>query len=771
MTMKPKPYELLAPVGSKEALIAAVQNGCDAVYLGSTRFSARAFAANFDDDAMAWAITYCHSRGVKLFVTVNTLYRQEELPQVVELVDDLYMMGVDAVIVQDVGLSHLLLHRYPGMELHASTQMFIHQKAGAKFLEDLGFHRVVVDREMSLKEIRETAGALEIPLEGFIHGALCVCYSGQCLMSSLIGGRSGNRGRCAQSCRRRYVLDGEEGYFISPRELSSQETIQDILDAGIYSLKIEGRMKRPEYVATVVGVYDRLLRGVSEQEDAEDLRQAFNRGFTKGLPFGDFGPRFIGKSRPDNRGIPLGRMEKGKVVTSIPLSPEDGLAVRGRDHETVGWTVDREVPAGTEIPVPHHGLADGTVVYRTASAKLWEKARASYATEHRGRPLQGRGRFVVGEKPWLEVSLDEKTVKVVGPEPLTEAKTAPASEESVRVQLDRLGDTPFYWQGLALEVGEQVYIAKSVLNALRREAVEKLIYEKREQLPAINWQLPTYPRAEALQLTASVMTKEQFCDLALEELARVYVPLTILDEPIAQAAKRAGTALWGTLPPVMETPQLEAMMAKVETWRTSLAGVEASDLGSFARLRELGVPVQAAAALHIFNPWAAEFFAHQGAVGYVASRELNGKEWAELCQHSRLPGEVIVYGFAPGMVMRSCPAAAKKGCLDDSHCATCTYWKGHVLTDEKGESFPFYRRDGLTVITNAHPLFLADDMKAMAQSGWAYARLEFTMETEVRPIQEGYLAALKGQVDENFKRKLERTYGRLTRGHYRRGVQ
>ncbi|MEG1870939.1 MAG: peptidase U32 family protein, partial [Peptostreptococcaceae bacterium] len=300
-----KDIELLAPVGSFEALKAAVQNGANAVYLGGKDFSARASANNFDRDELKEAVKYAHIRDVQVFVTANTLIKQDEIESFVEYAKFLYDIDVDAIILQDIGVAKLIKRLLPDFELHASTQMVAHSLEDVKYLENSGFDRVVLARELNVEEIKYICNNTKVDIEVFVHGALCVCYSGQCLMSSMIGNRSGNRGRCAQPCRQKYelidihsgeVINSDGDYLLSPRDLSTIEEIDKVVDAGIHSLKIEGRMKRPEYVATVISSYRKTVDNYLEKrkinvsdETISDLYTIFNRKFTKGLILGEIG--------------------------------------------------------------------------------------------------------------------------------------------------------------------------------------------------------------------------------------------------------------------------------------------------------------------------------------------------------------------------------------------------------------------------------------------------------------------------------------------------
>ncbi|KAB3547613.1 MAG: U32 family peptidase, partial [ANME-2 cluster archaeon] len=348
MVAKP---ELLAPAGDTESLIAAVENGCDAVYLGATTLSARASAANFAPDELADAIDYAHLRGVKAYVAVNTLIKDSETNDAADLLRRLDESGADAVIVQDVGLLSMARSLAPDLPIHASTQMTVHNSEGAGFLQDMGVTRVVLAREMTLDEIKQVRQNTDLEIEIFVHGALCISYSGQCLMSSMIGGRSGNRGVCAQPCRKRYRLrtlpggrevktDGE--YLLSPRDLNTSRILPELIEAGIDSFKIEGRLKRPEYVACVTRIYRGLIDRYAKDpsgyfvtgDESRSLAQVFNRGFTAGYLTGNPRGKLMSRMRPYNRGIPIGTVigceqNRLRIRLSGTLRTGDGIGVTG----------------------------------------------------------------------------------------------------------------------------------------------------------------------------------------------------------------------------------------------------------------------------------------------------------------------------------------------------------------------------------------------------------------------------------------------------------
>lgn len=504
--------EVLAPVGGWEALLAAVENGADAVYLGGKQFSARQSADNFDREEMLRAVEYVHLRGAKLYVTVNTLLDDRELEAGLDYLRFLYEAGADAVILQDLGLTRLARRALPELELHASTQMTAHNAAGVEFLREQGFHRVVLSREVSLDNIRLIGRQSPAELEVFIHGALCVCYSGQCLMSSLIGGRSGNRGRCAQPCRLQYTLVDEKGqslgdeglgnHLLSPRDLNSIEFLPDLVRAGICSFKIEGRMKRPEYVATVTRVYrealDRCLANPENyqvtEEELHDLRQIFNRDFTPGYFFGNPGRDLMSYKRPNNRGLKLGRVSgydprqgTAELLLEDKLRVEDGLEVWVTQGGRQGLTVHRMTVAGKpvesagpgekavlEVPVR---MSVGDRVFKTLDAELMERARKSFEAPKHGRkiPLTVRVEARLG-KPLEVVLIDSQGNRGNGQtaflaEP---ARTRALTPEAVLKQVDRMGNTPWMVGNFEAVLDDNIMVPVSEINEARRMAVEKL---------------------------------------------------------------------------------------------------------------------------------------------------------------------------------------------------------------------------------------------------------------------------------------------------------
>ncbi len=489
-----KEIELLAPAGTWEALEAAVNAGADAVYLGGKAFGARAYASNFDREEMKKAVYFCHMHHVRLYVTVNTLVDDKELPELEDYLVFLHNVGVDGIIVQDMGVIRAAQKLVPGLPLHASTQMTVTNSAGVRFAAEHGIVRVVPARELSLTDLKK-ASDTGLEIEAFIHGALCVCYSGQCLMSSLIGGRSGNRGRCAQPCRLPYTLVDKNGkdllagkdagqYLLSPKDLNTLRVLPQMIDAGVVSYKIEGRMKRPEYVAVVVDAYRRAMdsykRGAYEvpEKDLANIEQIFNRDFTTAYLEKRQGRLMMSDRRPNNRGVLIGRVQNihagdglefwvkvgGRVGTVV-----NGLRVNGAVVETAA--------AGTlaEIDVPK-GVRLNDRVFRTLDSELMAYAGQFYGEKNKKRiPVTATVIAHMGSP--LTVMLTDADGNTGSG--LTDFIAEPArkhalDEAAVRKQVDRLGTTEYKLEKLETEMDAGIMVPMSEINEARRKACEAL---------------------------------------------------------------------------------------------------------------------------------------------------------------------------------------------------------------------------------------------------------------------------------------------------------
>ena len=565
--------ELLAPVGSFEALKAAVQNGANAVYLGGKDFGARASANNFDRDELKEAVKYAHIRGVQVFVTTNTLRKENEIEDFLEYAKFLYDIDVDAIILQDIGMARLIKRELPDFELHASTQMVAHSLEDVKYLESVGFDRVVLAREVTVEEIKYICDNCKADIEVFVHGALCVCYSGQCLMSSMIGNRSGNRGRCAQPCRQRYelidvytgeVVNSNGDYLLSPRDLNAIEEIDKVIDAGVHSLKIEGRMKRPEYVATVIDGYRKTIDeylatnklNVSD-ETINDLYTIFNRKFTKGLLLGDVGKDMMNSQLPNNQGLYVGtvvdynkKAKRLKIKLANTLKKGDGInlgggtigrIIKNGNIETIGYK-------GETIELDFVGEArKGQIVFKTSDSELMDRVQATFTQDKEfvKNIIDAKITIKLGQKPILTLKdrhSNEATIE--GDKIVEEAMKVALSKEKVETQLRKLGNTPYELDLLEIELDDNVSLPISLLNQMRRDCIELLdkervsIKNRKYKNKIVKYKPVLYNRNKQQEISVKVKNLEQL-ESALEcGVDRIYYEDTnTIDKAMSLAMK------------------------------------------------------------------------------------------------------------------------------------------------------------------------------------------------------------------------------------------
>ena len=479
--------ELLAPAGSKEALIAAVQSGADAVYIGGSRFSARSGAKNFDDESIKEMIDYCHTRGVMLHVAANTLIKEEEISQYIEYIGKLNDMGVDAVIIQDIGMAKAVRMMYPDLPIHASTQMTCASVNTAKKLEEAGFSRIVLARELDFESIKEIVNSVSVEIEVFVHGAICMSYSGQCLMSSMIGGRSGNRGMCAQPCRLPYkfLQNGKnvnKGYLLSPKDMCHVNHLDKLSEIGVISLKIEGRLKRAEYVSSVVGVYRKCIdeKRKATIDEYNELLDAFNRsGFTDGYFVNKKGKDMMSYENPSN--ISQNQFTQEAKKRCVP----------DNEYRRVAVSIDAELKLGKSLRVS--------------------------LTDDKGNIVDAFGEIKA------EVALNR-----------------PLEKERLSQQLSKLGNTPFNIEGLHIEMDEGIVIPISEINSVRRNAIQKLINirqaKKIRRKENILFNIEDKKCKKPL-LTAKVRSSEQARACISNNIERIYAPLNVINEFIEYSDK------------------------------------------------------------------------------------------------------------------------------------------------------------------------------------------------------------------------------------------
>lgn len=540
--------ELLAPAGNFECLTAAVNAGCDAVYLAGKHYGARSFAGNFSDEELVEAIKYCHQYGVKVYVTINTLIYDSEVKNFIKYVRFLHVNSVDAVIIQDLGMLSLLRQKFPLLEIHASTQMHIHNIEGLKFLKSMGVKRAVVARETSIDEISKMRD-IDIDLEVFVHGALCVSYSGQCLMSSLIGGRSGNRGTCAQCCRQKYSLlsDGKiidkDKYLLSTKDLNTLDNIDKLIDLGVTSFKIEGRMKRPEYVYYVVSLYrkviDNYLKGNKIKigpHEIKELKKIFNREFTKGFLFNEDNSLFINDKRPNHIGIEIGKVidyKKGKALIKLndQLSINDGI--RFLTDEDTGLVVTSMFKNNDSIKIGNSGdvvsiplkdfVAKDSIVLKTSDYNQLKEI--NNAIHKNGRKIKIDGLLTFNHNK-LKLDITDSVNRVcVYSENIEKSINQSTSKERVEEQLSKLGNTIFAFKKLIIDIPDNLFIPISLLNELRRKAIlellEKRIYKHEFKEEEYNLEVEDFSKEKNLNVLIS--NYEDYLKIKNDNYQKIYI--------------------------------------------------------------------------------------------------------------------------------------------------------------------------------------------------------------------------------------------------------
>lgn len=701
--------ELLSPAGNREALVAAIACGADAVYLGYTAFGARSYAGNFDADGLRDALAYAHERGKKIYVTVNTLVKQCEIDDLCDVLDLLSEVGVDAVLVQDMGVARMIQQRYPQLVLHASTQMTINNAQGAQLMKNMGFSRVVPARECSLEELRKMAD-VGVEVEAFAHGALCVAVSGQCLFSSMIGGRSGNRGRCAQPCRLPYTLeDGTSGYLLSTKDLMLIDRIPELRDAGVYSFKLEGRMKRPEYVGVITRAYREALDAAEAHVDyhpsksvIEGLRQVFNRGgFTEGYVMGKSNAALMSWERPNHWGIPVGKIMAmrgplAQVHLTRSLNDGDGLQSRGREETEFTYS-GNDMAAGSEatVRIASKQARVGDEVFRLTDAAQMKEIREIMAHEQVHIPLDMHLYAVPGKPPVLTVSDDDRhCVESTAEQAVAEAQQRALNQDMAAKQLSKLGGTPYTLRTLTLE-SENAFMMASMLNGLRRDALEK-IREARIEMIQTDRRFVSKPCQMAKQEHLLIVRGEDLanakalldCGADVFEWQPQVYRLDALNHALEHADGVKPTLV---LPAVMHSDELKHLHTWVEQNADKLSGVVANNPGQLA----LAWPVRVSGGqgLNVMNHACAEFYAALHVDRLTVSCELNQKELRDLFA---VGGNYVMeaYGRTQLMLLNHCPRRTRNGDeKQDNRCDACAKLGGcpEIYTDRKGYRFPLRR--------------------------------------------------------------------------------
>lgn len=836
--------ELLAPCGDWEAFRAAIENGADAVYMGGKLFNARQFASNFDEGKFQEAISYAHARDVSVYQTMNTLITDSEIREALNSLEQSYLAGIDGIIVQDIGLASIIRKLYPDLPLHASTQMTIYNLEGVRLMEKLGFKRVVLARELSLKEIGDIAKNTSLEIEVFVHGALCVSYSGQCLMSSIIGGRSGNRGKCAQPCRLPYQLlkCGKEddpsgrkvdrGYFLSPKDICSIEVLDKLINAGIKSLKIEGRMKSAEYVATVVRIYrkylDRLLNesansdcgadyGTSiEEKDVRDLTQIFNRGgFSKGYLEGKVGKDMMSFEKPKNWGTYVGSVisyDKGSKTAKIKLegtlSLGDGIEIWNNEDESPGTVVTAVRVNGKSVTEakPHQvaevgsikgRISKGNKVYKTSDKKLNTFARESFnGKPGRKVPIEGKLSVISGKPISITIKDYVGNVVEVESEYIPEkALTRPITEERVVEQVGKTGQTPFEFWAISAKVGEDLSVPVSEINTIRRRALEQLEIKRSDRYQHRRspdsqekaedvLHFPGNSRNRKKDLKISTCFYKTIDGLEYGSLGadRVYLPFDMLMKENEEGILRlkGNAELFVFIPSITRGNYDRLIKSKLESIvKMGVDGILVGNPGLVEHVKAYPhIHVMGDSSLNIFNSISIKALKDVGFDGAALSPELNLNQIKALEKFPEFIEEVSVYGRIPLMTSEYCPVGSIKGDFGkNSGCNQICRDRDFHLVDRMNMEFLVLcdRIDCRSVIFNSKILLLSDSIDRIKESGVDMIRLNFTDEDpgEIKDIVRMHRDLVNDgpKAIRVHKQLIDKIKDRgFTKGHYLRGV-
>lgn len=792
-----KKVEILAPAGSYESLKAAIAAGADAVYIGGTRFGARAYADNLDEQRLLEVIDYVHLHGRKIYLTINTLLKESELQQ--ELYDYLlpyYRQGLDAVIVQDMGVLCFVKENFPDLPIHASTQMTITDKLGAKFLENQGVERIVTSREMHIDEIKEITENTSLEIESFVHGALCYCYSGQCLYSSLIGGRSGNRGQCAQPCRLPYKVQGEKEsqYVLSLKDICTLEYIPELVEAGIYSFKIEGRMKKPEYVALVTAMYRKyvdLYMSVGREKykvdprDKEKLMDLYNRGGSHGGYYHALNGRdMISIGRPNHAGVPALKVLKynGKTVTAKAITDIGAGDVIELPDGKENYTFAKEVLKGQTISFPTHKkqiFTQDIILNRVRNESLLREINETIIQKKVKEKIDGKLILSSTSSAKFILSYGDIIIEVQG-DVAQEAMNQPTDATRIEKQMRKTGNTEFEFERLDIELLGNLFIPMQSLNDLRRRGLEALqekileqyrrnleqtydcALEKQETVGRVREEINSfYVYVEQLEQFEEVVTKDCVKRIYLDANAIRFV----VDNPktleVIKAAHFHKKEIYLGLPHIFRRNTGK----QFETYYDNLIaqgwdGLLIRNYESYQFLLEKGYKgsIVTDYSLYQFNRYAKQFWKKEQVDSFTAPLELNFKELKEVGLED---SELVVYGHLPMMVSAQCITKTTKGCQKQ--------WGKITFKDRYQKEFTAKCNCDYcyNIIYNTAPVLLTDQKEEILELAPKALRLHFTIEDKAKVNEVLCL------YEDVFRKGCEPKEPSMefTRGHFKRGIK
>ena len=814
MSQKGFIMELLAPAGTMENFMAALESGADAIYLGGKVFNARAHAANFGIDELREAVRLAHILDVSVYVTVNILIGDTELKDLEQYIKDLDSIGVDAIIVQDLAVAEIAKRVAPNIHLHGSTQMTAATLDAVRFYESLGFTRVVLARELSLKEIQHICKHCKAEIEVFVHGALCVCYSGQCLMSSFIGGRSGNRGACAQPCRLPYelldskgesVLPKHEAYLLSPKDLNYSEHMNELVAAGVTSFKVEGRMKKVSYVRQVIGTYREILDEASIHENQRKaLASGFNRGFSTAYLEDTVGRQMMTVVAPNHQGKPIGESytKKGEVYLSLTEPIEQGSLVKilQSNGSVTYYTVDDEWTCVSDTLYkgrPAGGLAVGQLYLASTPKNTKSRGLQEFTRKYDMSVYLSVGSN--GETNYTELTaiLDSGlSVTVTNEYVPAIANKVPTSLEKVTEQLGRLGNTLFRLSYVDIPDGPYMWPA-SVLNALRRDAVTALetalITHHVESWQALQvtgdvdydfkaqheLSYDTCPmisaRVDEIEgVKAAISGGAQKIVFGGDRLSRTPYELSVYDEVDRLCAQSDVICTFAT-PRVVKDDEVEAYKHTLEAIvQAHPDSISIHVPQALLWLRELGYTgaIEADTGLNIFNTPTLHFWEQLHISCVNPSQELTLKQITELAKHSHVPIETMIHGYTEMMISEYCAIASFVGTGSKVNCPMPCVKESYSLKDRKGEIFPIRTDPYCRMhIMNSHEMDMRAYVPMLLQKGISILRVDgrHMKPSYVKDIVSQYVGIATGTMEAPPK-KIDSQGESITRGHYFRGI-
>lgn len=793
--MKQK-IEILSPAGSYECLIAAVKAGADAVYVGGSKFGARANAVNFSEDELKNAIDLMHLHGRQLYLTINTLIKEEELnKELYNYIYPLYMHGLDAVIIQDLGVLAFVKEYFPDLPIHASTQMTVTNLLSAKFLEAQGVERIVTSRELSIHEVREINANTNLEIESFVHGALCYSYSGQCLFSSMIGGRSGNRGQCAQPCRLPYHHNSQQDYILSLKDICTLHDIPDLIDAGVNSFKIEGRMKKPEYVASVTSMYRKyidlyMMKGragysVSE-EDLNDLKDIFNRGDFHGGYWKQYnGANMITPQKPNHTGIPVLKVmeQKGRIVTARAMKSLHKGDILEISNDGDNYTLGNDFQIGDMVELSlRKGVTflKNDILYRTRNQWLIHSIYNQLDSNKLQESIDGTLVLIKDSNASLHLNTRDIHVSVEG-SIVEAAQNSPVQLDKIRNQMCKTGNTPFVFNDMNIIMDEHIFIPNQQLNQLRREGLallESVIVQQYRRNTCKSFEPVNKASRNITKKTPKALyhvyveTLEQLNIVKRENIfTNIYIDANMIPKiwensqlsALVESIKAHNKSVFLVMPHIFRTNTIEVYQQNFHhILKCNFDGIMIRNLESFQFLRNQSYSGEIYLDHHVyvFNSWSNIFWDNMGVTHKTNSLELTYKELQYLNQEDM---DLVIYGRAPNMLSAQCIKKTSGKCNHTQEVIK--------IKDRFNKEFPVKSCCDYcyNIIYHYCPTNLLEEIQEIRRLGVTSLRIDFTTENEqeVKAVVQDLYSIDNKELESQLISLEQET----TKGHFRRGVR